>query len=45
MLDIDEMGIKEMQDLLQQVGYGHLGYIHEGKPYVMPMNYYLELLS
>lgn len=42
MLDIDEMGIKEMQDLLQQVGYGHLGYIHEGKPYVMPMHYYLQ---
>ncbi len=42
MLDIDEMGQKEIQDLLQQVGYGHLGYIHEGKPYVMPMHYYLE---
>jgi nitroimidazol reductase NimA-like FMN-containing flavoprotein (pyridoxamine 5'-phosphate oxidase superfamily) len=42
MLDIDEMGQKEIQDLLQQVGYGHLGYIHEGKPYVMPMHYYLQ---
>lgn len=42
MLDIDEMGQKEIQDVLQQVGYGHLGYIHEGKPYVMPMRYYLE---
>lgn len=42
MLDIDEMGTKEIQDLLQQVGYGHLGYIHEGKPYVMPMHYYLQ---
>ncbi len=42
MLDIDEMGQKEIQDLLQQVGYGHLGYIHDGKPYVMPMHYYLE---
>jgi uncharacterized protein len=42
MLDIDEMGQKEIQDFLQQVGYGHLGYIHEGKPYVMPMHYYLE---
>jgi len=42
MLDIDEMGQKEIQGLLQQVGYGHLGYIHEGKPYVMPMHYYLE---
>ena len=42
MLDIDEMGQKEIQEFLQQVGYGHLGYIHEGKPYVMPMHYYLE---
>ncbi len=42
MLDIDEMGSKEIQDVLQKVGYGHLGYIHEGKPYVMPMHYYLE---
>ena len=42
MLDIDEMGHKEIQGFLQQVGYGHLGYIHEGKPYVMPMYYYLE---
>ena len=42
MLDIDQMGQKEIQDLLQQVGYGHLGFIHEGKPYVMPMHYYLE---
>lgn len=42
MLDIDEMGQKEIQELLHKVGYGHLGCIHEGKPYVMPMNYYLE---
>ena len=42
MLDIDEMSLKEIQDLLQKVGYGHLGYIHEGKPYVMPMHYYLQ---
>jgi uncharacterized protein len=42
MLDIDEMSSKEIHELLQQVGYGHLGFIHEGKPYVMPMHYYLE---
>lgn len=42
MLDIDEMGKKEIQSFLQQIGYGHLGYIHEGKPYVMPMHYYLK---
>lgn len=42
MLDIDEMGQKEIQSFLEKIGYCHLGYIHEGKPYVMPMHYYLE---
>ncbi|MEX0268508.1 pyridoxamine 5'-phosphate oxidase family protein [Leptolyngbyaceae cyanobacterium UHCC 1019] len=42
MLDIDEMGHDEIHKVLQNVGFGHLGYIHEGKPYVMPMHYYLE---
>ena len=42
MLDIDEMNSTEIHELLHQVGYGHLGCIHEGKPYVMPMYYYLE---
>ena len=42
MLDIDEMGRDEIYELLRKVGYGHLGFIHEGKPYVMPMHYYLE---
>ena len=42
MLDIDEMGQKEIHELLHKVGYGHLGCIHEGKPYVIPMHYYLQ---
>jgi nitroimidazol reductase NimA-like FMN-containing flavoprotein (pyridoxamine 5'-phosphate oxidase superfamily) len=42
MLDIDEMGSKEIQDLLQQVRYGHLGCALEGHPYVMAMHYYFE---
>ena len=42
MLDIDEMSSKEIYELLRKVGYGHLGFIHEGKPCVMPMHYYLE---
>jgi uncharacterized protein len=42
MLDIDEMGRDEIYELLGKIGYGHLGFIHEGKPYVMPMHYYLE---
>ena len=36
------MSSKEIHELLHQVGYGHPGCIHEGKPYVMPINYYLE---
>ncbi len=42
MLDIDEMSSKEIYELLRKIGYGHLGFIHEDKPYVMPMHYYLE---
>lgn len=42
MLDIDEMNSKEIYELLRKIGYGHLGFIHEGKPYVMPMHYYIE---
>jgi uncharacterized protein len=42
MLDIDEMGQKEIQGFLQKVGYGHLGFIHDGKPCVMPMHYHLQ---
>lgn len=42
MLDIDEMGTQEIQDLLQQVRYGHLGCVFEGHPYVVPMHYYFE---
>ena len=42
MLDIDEMSSEEIYELLHKVGYGHLGCIHEDKPYVMPMHYYLE---
>ncbi len=42
MLDINIMGSKETQSLLQEVGYGHLGCAHEGQPYVLPVQYYLE---
>ncbi len=42
MLDIDEMSSIEILELLQKVGYGHLGCINEGKPYVIPMHYYLK---
>ncbi|HEY9625962.1 MAG TPA: pyridoxamine 5'-phosphate oxidase family protein [Coleofasciculaceae cyanobacterium] len=42
MLDIDEMSIKEIDDLLQKVGYGHLGCVLDGRPYVVPMRYYFD---
>ena len=42
MLDIDEMSTKEIMDLLHKVGYGHLGFVGEGHPYVVPMHYYLR---
>jgi hypothetical protein len=42
MLDIDEMGKTEIYEILQKVGYGHLGCASEGHPYVVPMRYYFE---
>jgi uncharacterized protein len=42
MLDIDEMGTTEIQALLEQLEYGHLGCSSQGRPYVMPMHYYFE---
>ncbi|ABA23345.1 Pyridoxamine 5'-phosphate oxidase-related, FMN-binding protein [Trichormus variabilis ATCC 29413] len=42
MLDIDEMGSKEIHELLQRIEYGHLGCASEGHPYVVPMHYYFE---
>jgi uncharacterized protein len=42
MLNIDEMSLKDIRKLLREVGYGHLAFIYEGKPYTMPMHYYLE---
>jgi nitroimidazol reductase NimA-like FMN-containing flavoprotein (pyridoxamine 5'-phosphate oxidase superfamily) len=41
-LDIDEMGSKEIDDLLQKIEYGHLGCTSQGYPYVVPMQYYFE---
>ncbi len=42
MLDIDEMGTKEIHDLLHRVEYGHLGCSLNGSPYVVPIHYYFE---
>ncbi len=45
MLDIKKMSSEENLELLQAIGYGHLGCIDEGKPYVIPMQYYIKDLS
>jgi uncharacterized protein len=42
MVNIDEMSAKEIRELLHKVGYGHLGFIYEGKPSVVSIHYYLE---
>lgn len=39
MLKIEDMPAKEMQDLLNRVGFGHLGCTRDGHPYVVPMHY------
>ncbi len=42
MLDIDEMGLKEIHDVLSKIEYGHLGCAMNGQPYVVPIHYYFE---
>jgi uncharacterized protein len=42
MTNIDKMSSEESIELLQKIGYGHLGCLHEGKPHVIPMQYYLK---
>jgi nitroimidazol reductase NimA-like FMN-containing flavoprotein (pyridoxamine 5'-phosphate oxidase superfamily) len=39
MVEVEEMTAGEAQDLLKQVGYGHLGCAREGRPYVLPIHY------
>lgn len=42
MLDIYEMGSKEIHDFLHRLHYGHLGCARDGHPYVLPMHYYFD---
>ncbi len=42
MSDIKEMERTEINELLHKVGYGHLSFIHEGKPSIMSIHYYLQ---
>jgi uncharacterized protein len=39
MLKIEDMPAKEMHDLLNRVGFGHLGCINRHRPYVVPIHY------
>src|SRR5258708_31106651 len=39
MLKVEDMAPAEMHALLQRASFGHLGCSHEGRPYVVPMNY------
>lgn len=39
MLKIEDMPLEEMQALLRRIGFGHLGCVREGRPYVVPMHY------
>ena len=39
MLKVEDMSPGEMHALLQRGQFGHLGCAHDGRPYVLPMNY------
>lgn len=39
MVEVEEMIVKDMKRVLERVGYGHLGCVREGHPYVVPINY------
>ena len=43
MLRVEDMPLVEMQALLQQAGFGHLGCAHNNRPYVVPINYAYDL--
>ncbi|HEX8495292.1 MAG TPA: pyridoxamine 5'-phosphate oxidase family protein [Pyrinomonadaceae bacterium] len=39
MLNIEDMSQEEMRALLSKIGFGHLGCVHHGRPYIVPMHY------
>jgi nitroimidazol reductase NimA-like FMN-containing flavoprotein (pyridoxamine 5'-phosphate oxidase superfamily) len=39
MLKVEDMSQPEMHELLERQSFGHLGCAHDGRPYVVPMNY------
>lgn len=42
MIEVQEIGNKEIEELLKRVGYGHLGCSRNNHPYVVPINYAYE---
>lgn len=42
MLNVEDMSRTEMHTLLAGVGYGHLGCVRAGRPYVLPMHYVFD---
>lgn len=39
MIEIEEMGNSEIEDLLEKTGYGHLACARNNEPYVVPIHY------
>jgi nitroimidazol reductase NimA-like FMN-containing flavoprotein (pyridoxamine 5'-phosphate oxidase superfamily) len=39
MLKVEDMPLEETHALLRRIGFGHLGCVREGRPYVVPMHY------
>ncbi len=42
MIQVDDMNEQEVNDLLEEVGYGHLGCAEFNVPYVVPVNFVVE---
>ena len=42
MIEVQELGNKQIEELLKRVGYGHLGCARNNHPYVVPINYAYE---
>ena len=52
MLEVEEMGNSEIENLLSRIGYGHLACAKDNEPYVVPIHYayskpfiYIQLLE
>ena len=39
MVEVEKMNADDCKKLLQRVGYGHLGMLHDPHPYGVPINY------